>query len=128
MNNEFVNNEFENNEFNILMDVYTDLCKSIDHIKSSKDNIIRINDNIKNLNNNYFETQCESKLLNDYLKMFDCEETYDELVTNLECLRSFIKYKIGETCKHNWIHDCIDIDQDRSQEILYCSICEVTKK
>jgi len=128
MNNEFDNNEFENNEFNILMDVYTDLCKSIDHIKSSKDNIIRINDNIKNLNNNYFETQCESKLLNDYLKMFDCEETYDELVTNLECLRSFIKCKIGETCNHNWIHDCIDIDPDRSQEIWYCSICEVTKK
>ena len=37
-----------------------------------------------------------------------------------------LKRKIASynECKHVWIRDLIDIDPDRSMEIIYCELCE----
>lgn len=32
-----------------------------------------------------------------------------------------------DTCVHDFIEDWIDLDPDRSQRIIYCRICEITK-
>jgi len=37
-----------------------------------------------------------------------------------------VKKYLHKNCKHNIVHDLIDIDPDRSQEISYCTICEST--
>ena len=117
-----------NSELDILIDIYADLSHNLEHIKSSKTNMIKIKNNITNHSNNYFDTHCECMLLNDYLKMFDSIETYNELVNNLESLKLVIKSKIRDICQHNWVEDYIDINPDRSQKICYCNECGVTKK
>ena len=43
----------------------------------------------------------------------------------LDILNRVKKY-LHKHCKHNVVHDLIDIDPDRSQEISYCTICEST--
>ena len=43
----------------------------------------------------------------------------------LDILNRVKKY-LHKNCKHNIVHDLIDIDPDRSQEISYCTICEST--
>ena len=35
---------------------------------------------------------------------------------------------IYENCSHYWIHDDIDIAPDQSKHIIYCEICELSKK
>jgi len=30
-------------------------------------------------------------------------------------------------CNHNFIRDLIDIDPDRSKEIVYCTVCNITQ-
>ena len=35
---------------------------------------------------------------------------------------------IYENCEHYWVHDDIDITPDRSKHIIYCEICELSKK
>jgi hypothetical protein len=37
-----------------------------------------------------------------------------------------VKKYLHKHCKHNIVHDLIDIDPDRSMEISYCTICENT--
>ena len=117
-----------NSEFDILMDIYADLSHNLEHIKSSKNNMIRIKNSITGLDNNYFETKCDYKLLDEYMNMFDSIETYNELINNLDTLKLFIKNKINNICNHEWVHDTIDVDPERSINICYCVKCEVSKK
>ena len=39
-----------------------------------------------------------------------------------------INYLISIRCKHEWVHDTIDLDLDTSQQIQYCAKCNKTKK
>ena len=34
---------------------------------------------------------------------------------------------LDKLCCHNYVDDTIDIDEDRSQNITYCTICETVK-
>ncbi len=115
-----------NTEISILIDIYEDLCHKLEHINSSKNNMLKIENNIKKLDNNYFEMHCNSSLLDGY--MLNNVETYNELANNLETAKLFIKNKIINSCSHEWIYDTIDIGPDSSQNICYCVKCEVTKK
>jgi len=40
----------------------------------------------------------------------------------------FINEQIIHTCNHNFIEDVIDISQENSQTITYCTICDYTKE
>lgn len=53
-----------------------------------------------------------------------------ELVIN-ECVLSqrFIREHVSTACiQHEWTHDDIDIDPDKSVHIVYCKTCLATKK
>lgn len=128
-------------ERDILLNIYADVSNNLEHIKTSRTNLLKIKGDILNLNNNYFDAVAEgsisnhsndiknnSYLLNDYMKMYDDISTYQELITNLENLKTHLKQLIKHNCEHNWVHDYIDIDPDRSKQIFYCSKCEITKK
>lgn len=115
-------------EFDILVSLYTDIFSNIEHINMARLRIQHIKTNIKNLNNNYFETKCNEPLLTEYLTMFDNEDANNEITNNLETLKLYIKNKLENKCQHEWVKDLIDIDPDRSQHICYCVKCEVTKK
>ena len=43
----------------------------------------------------------------------------------LDILKRVKKY-LHKYCNHYIVHDSIDIDPDRSQDIVYCTICEST--
>ncbi len=45
----------------------------------------------------------------------------DQVVPSISC-------QCNKMCVHDFIEDWIDIDPDRSQRIVYCRICEMTKK
>ena len=54
------------------------------------------------------------------------EELVDNLYGFLEKVEEGIN-KVEETCEHNWVNDYIDISPDKSEQICYCSKCELTK-
>ena len=49
------------------------------------------------------------------------DNRFKKMVKDMEC------YLEGE-CNHNWVHDLVDIDPDRSKSIIYCTQCFITKK
>ena len=38
-----------------------------------------------------------------------------------------VNHQIHKLCDHEWVHDLIDIDPDRSKSICYCKCCYMTK-
>lgn len=112
------------NEVNIILDIYGDIINKIEHIKSSRLRLENIKNNIKSLNNNYFETKCNDVIFYQYLQLFDDVN----ILENLEILKKSFEEKLCTICDHEWVNDLIDIDPDRSKEICYCLKCEITKK
>jgi hypothetical protein len=118
----------QDNETDIIIKAYVNLCAYTDQIKKHHNTIIEINESIKILNNNYFETICNYSLFEDYLNTGKDTNSYDELINNLNDLQLYIKNKILDTCQHVWVDDYIDIDPETSQPICYCNLCGITKK
>ena len=117
-----------NSEIDIIMNMYIDVTSNIEHIKKSRTRILKIVNDIKDIDNNYFDVYCNYELFKTYLNMYNDSEEYNNLITNLETLKSFFEHQIKHKCEHEWTTDLIDIDPDRSQEICYCVKCEVTKR
>lgn len=89
--------------------------------------------NITTLDNDFFENKYKN-ITNSLKNQLDF---YKEEHGNDECCREekFIAINnninniIDRSCKkHTWVYDTIDISPERSQNICYCSVCEVTKK
>lgn len=47
---------------------------------------------------------------------------------SIECVIEDIEEHIENRCVHKWMYDVIDINPDKSQPIIYCEYCEITKK
>lgn len=116
------------NETDILLNIFKELHRNIEHIKSSKNKVKQIQNSINSLNNNFFEVKCNNNLLTEYLHMFEDTDAFNTTIINLETLITQVEHHITNTCEHEWIIDSIDIDPGTSQNICYCVKCEITKK
>ena len=54
----------------------------------------------------------------------DQEDELKEVIKKIEKKRCVMQSK----CKHQFVHDLIDIDPDRSIMIVYCELCEKIQK
>ena len=80
--------------------------------------IIEILDDINYMSLNEFPNNCNKEYNKSFFtyKIQHFQDLIDNCNDNLE-----------KICCHNYIHDTIDIDVERSQDIIYCSICETVK-
>jgi len=49
-----------------------------------------------------------------------------EVVSKKELLKE-IDEAIMKNCEHNWVTDYIDVTPDRTERIIYCTKCELTR-
>ena len=64
------------------------------------------------------------------LKLFlerEVQFLHNELENKTELLTELITY-CRENCQHEWINDMIDINPDKSQRIIYCQKCQLSKE
>jgi hypothetical protein len=117
-------NDDKNNikEFNTLtnMLILSKQCaKFLDELQKSHLHILQ---NIKKNENNFFDKnpQIISKL----------NALYDPTVfkSKVQEFSEELEEIIESYCCHEYIEDIIDIDYDRSKRIVYCHLCELTKK
>ena len=84
-----------------------------------------IKNDINTNNNAYFDKNFEIiNRLNGILN----DRGLKELIFLLTDYINYIKSEYKSCCNHQWITDLIDIDPDRSKIIVYCEICQITKK
>jgi hypothetical protein len=115
-------------ETDILLSIYNDIKINIEHIKTHKLRISQIQQDIDLLNNNFFNLDSTKEVFSSYLSMFDDDNIYKSLLTNLETLENETKNLIINKCNHEWIDDYIDIFPDRGENVCYCIKCDITKK
>ena len=80
---------------------------------------------IKNNENDFFDKN--PTLLSRFNTVFN-PKILHTLTTNVTTLSEELDDQIQNCCKHEYIEDLIDIDYDRSIRVVYCQLCEVTKK
>jgi len=99
--------------------------KNINLILHLKDEINLYDEITTYINENCIYNYVATDLVNFYQKKkTDCEKKI-ETFTNL---KNNIDDKIYYLCEHHFITDIIDFEIDKSKEICYCSICNLTKR
>jgi hypothetical protein len=94
-------------------------------IYQSKIDLSIINNDINCLDNTYFYEHPE--ILKRLNSIFNQKEL-QELSFLLQDFKGYVDFKLDTLCEHEWIDDEIDITPDRSQKIIYCKICQTTKR
>lgn len=81
-----------------------------------------LKDMLNNDSLNTEDTIYEINKIKDIVKCHIVKKTYAEVeLVNCDNL-------LYKTCQHNFIEDYIDITSDLSDKIIYCSICELSKR
>ncbi len=80
---------------------------------------------IKNNENDFFDKN--PSLLSKFNSLFNIK-LLTTLTTNVTVFSEEIEDTIDSCCKHKYIDDQIDVDYDRSIRVVYCQLCELTKK
>jgi hypothetical protein len=101
---------------------------SINHFLSSKKNLEKILSYLNEIKLSYCEIQMEScqDINSEYIT--DQIDEYEKKITEVELSLKHLNQIIYSNCEHTFVEDIIDINPDRSQNIIYCTICEYTKE
>jgi hypothetical protein len=115
-------------EKTILLEIRSLINDFLANISETKDKIIQINQEINELDNNYFleDNGINFSELCDIFIEYGCP--IQNLTNTLLKYQATIEEKVDTICNHEWIQDEIDIDLDRSQTICYCNKCLISKK
>jgi len=68
-----------------------------------------------------YESDCST---DDIQFLFDNKIITDYDGDNFTNTIAILKKYLELNCNHNWIDDWFDVDVERSQYIVYCSVCE----
>jgi hypothetical protein len=94
-------------------------------IYQSKIDLSIINNDINTIDNTYFYEHPE--ILKRLNSIFNQKEL-QELSFLLQDFKGYVDFKLDTLCEHEWINDMIDITPDRSQQIIYCKLCQITRR
>ena len=69
----------------------------------------------------------KDEIIEEYKHIYDDKSLKDLLQIIVE-FNDKVANELYQNCSHDFVSDMVDIDPDRSEEILYCSKCELHKK
>jgi hypothetical protein len=85
-------------------------------------NRIKIIQDIKNNENNFFEKNPD--VVSHFNALFDPTI----FKSKLQSFAEEIEDTLDSYCCHDYVEDLIDVEYDKSKRIIYCHLCELTKK
>jgi hypothetical protein len=81
--------------------------------------------NIFHKNNN---PDISSDIRREIFKLMEVRLTYEIKKTEIEQEIINCDNDIYKCCKHEFVEDYIDVTPDMSKKIIYCTICELSKR
>jgi len=91
----------------------------LDQLQLNRQRIIQ---DIKNNENNFFEKNPE--IISQFNALFDPTIFKSKVQSFAEELED----TVDSYCCHDYVADLIDIEYDKSKRVIYCQLCELTKK
>jgi hypothetical protein len=100
---------------------------NINNFLSSKKNLEKILSYLYEIKLSYCEIQIESwqDITGEYITEQIYE--YEKKIAEVELSIEQVEQIIYSNCEHTFVEDLIDITPDRSQNIIYCTVCGYTK-
>jgi hypothetical protein len=109
-------------EVDTLSDIVNLSNQCVSFLDQLQLNRIKIMHDIKNNENNFFEKNPE--IISQFNALFDPSIFKSKIIAFAE----EIEDTVDSYCCHEYIEDLIDIEYDKSKRVVYCQICELTKK
>jgi hypothetical protein len=109
-------------ELNTLSNIIDLSNQCVSFLDQLQQNRIKIMLDIKNNENNFFEKNPE--IISQFNALFDPSIFKSKIIAFAE----EIEDTVDSYCCHEYIEDLIDIEYDKSKRVVYCQICELTKK
>ena len=115
------------------MDIYNFLLykKNLANILVCTESIINSYTNISDMMNINFHKNFDpndNSIKREIIKLWEVRLTYEIKKTEIEQEIINCDNQIYKCCDHDFIEDYIDLTPDTSQKIVYCSICELSKR
>jgi hypothetical protein len=76
----------------------------------------------------YSDTSKNDKILGEIVQINEIKNTYICKKDTIEQQIINCDNNIYKLCKHEFVEDYIDVTPDISQKIIYCTICELSKR
>jgi len=109
-------------EVDTLSDMVTVSKQCVSFLDQLQLNRQRIIQDIKNNENNFFEKNPE--IVSRFNALFDPTIFKSKVIAFSE----EIEDTVDSYCCHDYVADLIDIEYDKSKRVIYCQLCELTKK
>jgi hypothetical protein len=110
---------FELSTISNIIDLSKECVKFLDLLQESRQQILL---DIKNNENDFFEKN--PKMVSQFNALFDPTQ----YKINVQIFLNELEDTADTYCRHEYVEDLIDIEYDRSQRVIYCQLCELTKR
>ena len=102
-----------------MIDLSKQCNKFLDSLQASRQQLLQ---NIKNNENDFFDKN--PHIVSQFNALFDPTGFNNKV----QIFAEELKDTVDNYCCHEYIKDLIDVDYDRSKRIVYCQLCELTKR
>jgi hypothetical protein len=113
------NNTLEIDTLSNMIELSKQCNKFLDSLQQSRKQLLQ---DIKNNENDFFDKN--PLILTQFNALFDPTVFKSKIQVFLNELED----TADTYCQHEYIEDLIDTDYDRCQRVVYCQLCELTKK
>ena len=110
---------FELTTLSNIINLSKECVKFLDRLQESRRQILL---DIKNNENNFFEQN--PLIISQFNALFDPTQ----YKRNVQVFLNELEDTVDSYCCHEYVEDLIDVEYDRSKRIVYCQLCELTKK
>jgi hypothetical protein len=122
LTNDFSISSVSTLEVDTLSDMVTLSKQCVSFLDQLQLNRQRIIQDIKNNENNFFEKNPE--IISQFNALFDPTI----FKSKVQAFSEEIEDTVDSYCCHDYVADLIDIEYDKSKRVIYCQLCELTKK
>ena len=102
-----------------IIELSKQCIKFLDKLQESRRQILL---DIKNNENNFFEQN--PLIISQFNSLFDPTQ----YKRNVQVFLNELEDTAEVYCRHEYVEDLIDVDYDQSKRIVYCQLCELTKR
>jgi hypothetical protein len=110
---------FELTTLSNIINLSKESIKFLDLLQDKRQQILL---DIKNNENDFFEKNPE--IVSQFNSLFDPTQ----YKRNVQFFLNELEDAAKTYCRHEYIEDLIDIEYDRCQRVVYCQLCELTKR
>ena len=109
----------ERDTISSMIDLSKQCNKFLDSLQTSRQQLLQ---NIKNNENDFFDKN--PHIVSQFNALFDPTGFNNKVQIFAEELKDIV----DNYCCHEYIEDLIDVEYDRSKRVVYCQLCELTKR